>query len=369
MANFKELLSGVSLTEEAKTSIQEAWDTQITEAKKEVSAQLREEFSQKFEHDKSVLVESLDNFLRDKISAEITEFAEDKKALIAERVKYKTQVKEHAKLLNTFIAKQLSAEISEFRSDKVKMKENMEQLENFLVDKLSEEIKDFRKDKQALVEQRVKLVTEGKKHLEESKNKFISKAATLIESKINSILNNEIRQYRADIIAARENDFGRRIFESYAAEFMTSYLNEGSEVKKLSKGVQEANDKMAQLQEALAEQKKLTESTKTELKVAKDLAERNRVMNDLCAPLGKEKRKVMEELLSSVHTHKLVESFKKYLHAVLNESAPSIKSRSLNESIITEVTGDKTQKLTTQGDNSLDVELEQIRILSGIQSR
>jgi hypothetical protein len=43
----------------------------------------------------------------------------------------------------------------------------------------------------------------------------------------------ELNQLQEDIKVARENNFGRRIFEAYAAEFGATHLNEKAEVRKL----------------------------------------------------------------------------------------------------------------------------------------
>ena len=54
---------------------------------------------------------------------------------------------------------------------------------------------------------------------------------------------------KEDIDTARKNDFGRKIFESFASEYGTSYLNENSETAKLIKVVDMKNK---QLDEAKA---------------------------------------------------------------------------------------------------------------------
>src|SRR5690606_22755362 len=102
---------------------------------------------------------------------------------------------------------------------------------------LAEEVKELHADKKALVEQKVKLVIEGKKEIEETKKKFVENAARLVEGNVNQLLKRELEQYRNDIKSARENDFGRRIFEAFAGEYMASYLNEGTVAKKLQKEI------------------------------------------------------------------------------------------------------------------------------------
>ena len=117
-----EILSeSVGLTEEVKAQIAGLWEAKITEAREEVAATLREEFARKFEHDKGVLVESMDRFLNDKIRVELEEFADDKRKLVAERIAYKSKVVEHTGMLNKFITEAVAKEMKEFHSEKKAM--------------------------------------------------------------------------------------------------------------------------------------------------------------------------------------------------------------------------------------------------------
>lgn len=353
------------MADEAKTLIQEAWEAQISEAKEHISAELREEFSRKFQHDKAVLIESLDNFLRDKLEAELQDFAKDKQSLVAEKVQYKAKVKEHVSKLDDFIVNQLAKEVKGLREDKKAMKENVAQLESFLIHKLSEEIKDFRRDKQALVEQRVKLVSEGKKQIAEAKESFIKQAAKLVESTINSALTKEISQYKKDIVAARENDFGRRVFEAFVAEYMTSHLNEGSEISKMKKVLESKESQIKVMEGKIAEKQTLVENANRELNVTKDRLVRTKTMSKLLAPLGKDKRQVMEELLQTVETRKLNEAYDKYLPAVLNETVKTSQPKKLLSESLVVRDGNKPQP-ERFGDDSLAAEIEKLKGLAGI---
>ena len=44
-------------------------------------AELREEFASKYEHDKGAMVEAIDSMISERLSEEMTEFAEDRKQL------------------------------------------------------------------------------------------------------------------------------------------------------------------------------------------------------------------------------------------------------------------------------------------------
>lgn len=368
--DLKKILSeSAGVSGEMQQQITEVWEAKMNEARAEITATLREEFAKKFEHDKQVFVESMDSFLTDKIRVELEEFAEDKRALAEERVAYKSKVKEHTDLLNKFIVNQVAKEVKELRADKVRMNENVKQLENFLLKQLSEEIREFRSDKRELMEQKVKMVKEGKQHLAETKAKFVKRAAQVVESSINKALRNEMSQFKDDIKVARENDFGRRIFESFVGEYLTSYLNEGTEVSKLQKVLESKEQQIAALAEESKSKEKMLESLNSKLNVAKDRISRDKVMAGLLAPLSKDKKAVMNELLESVQTKDLEKAFNKYLPAVLNESAPKAKnqaSRPLVESSkLSEKTGNRAPAKALQ--ESQSHELDELKILAGLK--
>ena len=57
---IKPLLDSDLINEETRTQIEEAWASKLVESKEQVKVELREEFAQRYEHDKSVMVEALD---------------------------------------------------------------------------------------------------------------------------------------------------------------------------------------------------------------------------------------------------------------------------------------------------------------------
>ena len=367
--NLDEILSeSAGLSEDLKGQLSGLWESKITEARAELSATLREEFARKFEHDKGVLVESMDRFLTDKIRAELEEFANDKRQLVAERIAYRKKLAEHTSLLNSFITEAVAKELKEFRSDKAAMNKNFGKLENFLLKQLAEEIHEFRADKQALVEQRVKMVADGKRHLQEAKRKFIQRAAQVVESKIENTLKREITQFKDDIRAARENEFGRKMFESFAAEFMTSYLNEGTALRKMQKVLESKEAEMKALKETVQKSKHIVESMDVKLKATQDLVERQRVMNELLAPLSKDKKRVMTELLESVQTKNLQNAYNRYLPSVLNEAVNSKTAERafLNESSLTAKTGNRAV-VAQPAESDEAVDLNKILSLAGIK--
>jgi len=330
---LKELLESDLLDENTKASIQEAWETNLIEAREAVANELRDDFANRYESDKSQLVEAMDNMLSDAIKTEITEFADDRKGLIEARVAYKQHMSNHTNALNNFVMETLQKEIVELREDRNKQFDNFNKLEGFVLKQLSNEIAEFNEDKKSLAEAKVTLIASGRQKLDEAKQRFIKRAAKTIEQVVESALRGEMTQLKEDIKAARENNFGRQIFESFAAEYMTSYLAEGTEVRKLNRTIEEQQQNITSLTES-------KDTANVEVKKLNDKIGRDKIMGELLTPLAKSKRGIMEELLESVQTKNLKGSFQKYLPAVLNET---VSRKETSKVALTEKTGDKVQ--------------------------
>ena len=203
---------------EIKESIEQAWERKILENRAQVSQQLREEFAQKYEHDKSTMIEAVDRMVSDQLQAEINEFADDRKQLAEMKVKYATKISESAQVMKTFVTRQLANEIKELHEDQMQMVHKFGILENFVVEALAQEITEFYKDKQDLAETKVKVLREGRQEIKKVKEQFVQRAAAMVENVVNSGLRSEITSLKEDIDAARKQEFGRKLFEAFAAE-------------------------------------------------------------------------------------------------------------------------------------------------------
>jgi hypothetical protein len=343
---IKPLLDAGIINEDTRTAINEAWETKLNEARESIRSELREEFAQRYEHDKSVMVEALDNMVTEALSAEIQEFAEEKQALAEDRVKFKKHMTEGAARFDQFMVTKLAEEIKELREDRKQYQNSIAGLEKFVVKALSEEIQEFEQDKKAVVEARVRLVGEAKQKLGELKAQFIAKSARLVKEAVATNLETELVQLKEDIQIARENMFGRRLFEAFAGEFAVTHLNENKEIAKLQSAVQR---KERQLQEAKAIMGKtamLVESKEKEIKIIKESQDRKAKLNDLLKPLNEEKAAVMSELLENVQTDRLQNAYEKYLPAVLNNSPVKKQAKAVLSESRSEVTGDKTAKVS-----------------------
>lgn len=362
---FKKLVESGMISEDIKSEIETAFNQKIQENRDQITAELREEFAQKYSHDKGIMVEALDKMVSERLAAEMAELAEDKKSLIEAKVAYQQKMTKDSKVLESFVMSQLGRELVEFQSDRKKVAENFSKLEQFIVTALAKEINEFAQDKKDLAEAKVKLVREAKVKFEEVKNKFIKRSAAIVEETVAKTLTSEMKQLKEDIESARQNAFGRRLFEAFAQEFSTSYLNEKSETAKLLKILEKKDMELAEAKAAVTEKSKLVESKEREIRVAQDIAMRKEVMAELLAPLNADQKGIMKELLESVQTVKLNEAFDKYLPAVMEGGMKKVSKAPAKEMLSesAEVTGDREQKQPQVGlDNILD-----IRKLAGLK--
>jgi hypothetical protein len=400
--SIKSELEEFQMDRKAVSRQREKLDKAVKEAKTHYRSKLKEK------------VDLLNSFVLKQLSEEMAEFTDDRKAVDAQRVKlakavaeakalYKKKVSEHTAVLQGFVLKQLKEEMDEFTQDRrllqeqrVKMekqlreakigynkqlKERTKALESFVLKQLTNEMKEFNEDKKQLVESRVKLVAEGKKKLEESRSAFIKRAATLVEQTIESTLKAEMSQFRDDLKAARENNFGRRIFEAFAAEYMASYLAEGTEIKKLQHEKAGVEQKLAEAISAVKKQQMVLTEAKSRIKKAEDNALRTKVLNECLKPLARDKRVIMEELLADVRTDNLKDAFHKYLPSVLGETAGPrkdgrkklVENNSIPQRKPVAVTGNRNNRLTEASLNektdtaTFDAELDQFKMLAGIK--
>jgi hypothetical protein len=368
---IKPLLESGLIKEDVAQSLNEAWEAKLLEARQQVRAELHEEFAQRYEHDRSVMVVALDKMISESLSTEIQEFQTERKAMNEDRVKNQVKMRENTTKFNDFMVKKLAEEISELRSDRKIQLENQDKIERFVKFALAREIKEFAEDRQAVVEAKVKLVREGRKTLNKLKDKFIHESADRIKEFVAGNLKGELSTLKEDIKQARENNFGRKLFEAFASEFSVTHLNEKVETRKLLNQLRLKDSELAESTKLIAEANKLVESKNREVKIIKESTQREKTMNSLLAPLNKDKSELMTTLLESVQTEKLKNAFDKYLPSVLNngnvDSKEKANKTALNESkVISEVTGDKSAvKVVEEFDENTDNVIE-LKRLAGL---
>jgi hypothetical protein len=363
---LKPLLDSGIINEDTQQALNEAWEAKLVEAKEVVRAELREEFAQRYQHDKQVMVEALDRMVTESLQSELEEFATEKQKLAEDRVKFKTHMMESSTKFNDFMVGKLAEEIRELREDRKQYENSVGKLESFVIKSLAEEIQEFEQDKQAVVETKVRLIAGAKQKLAELQQNFVARSAELVRESVTRKLESEMTQLKEDIQIARENMFGRQLFEAFASEFAVTHLNENKEIRKLQAVVAAKEQALAEARAEAESAAMIVESKDKEIRVIRESTERRDTMANLLNSLNKEKAAVMSELLESVQTAKLQSAFEKYLPAVLNNTAAAVapKKAMLAEGRVA-VTGDKTAKTNAEGSESINNVIE-LKRLAGL---
>jgi hypothetical protein len=358
---LKTLFENDVVSEEVRADIEEAWNVKVKENRLEATAELREEFAKKYEHDKTTMVEAIDVLVSEKLAEEIAEFADDRKQLAEARAKYAVKMRENADLMKNFVVESLAKEVTELHSDQKQMASKFNMLEEFVVEALANEIAEFNEDKKDLAETKVRLVREAKSQFAKVKQNFIAKSAGKVSSIVENTLKGEMTQLKEDIETARKNDFGRKLFEAFASEYANSYLNENSEVAKLMKVVSLKDKQLSEAKRTVEEKQSLVESKNAEVKKMVTESERKNKITSLTEPLSKGQREIMEDLLESVQTAKLSSAFDKYLPAVIDGKSPAKKAKITEGK---EITGNR--ETTTNVSSKADENVVDIRRLAGL---
>jgi len=355
---IKPLLDSNLITEETRQEITEAWEAKLSEAREQARAELREEYAGRYEHDKSVMVEALDKMVTESLTAEIQAVSAEKQSLAEDRVRFQGKMKESAQKFNGFLVTKLAEEISELRKDRRMHTEGLAKLENFMVHALAREIQEFAADKRDVVETKVRLVREARAKLETLKTRFVKESAQKMSQAVSRHLKEELGQLQEDIKVARENNFGRRIFEAYASEFGATHLNEKAEVRNLYAMLEGKNKQLKKAIEVSQHAKVVVESKEREIRMIKESNQRQDLMQELLSPLNQEKAEVMRNLLESVQTTRLKNAFEKYLPAVLEDR--SVKASKVITENVSVATGDKTVPSSQQEDRSNVIDLKRL---------
>lgn len=338
----KKLFEAGLLSESDQKALQESFDARVadalTEAREQAVAQVRQEMSERFEHDKSKLVEAVDRLLTDVVQKyeagradEVSKLREAQSryqaAMVEMKTAYRNRIKEHAKVLETFVMNKLSAELGEFNEDKnavadmrlklaatlaenkeankARLKEHMSLMRKFVVEKLDGELRSLRSQQQALSEQKIELETKVASDRQKMQETYTARLAQ-IDKFVVGKLAEELSEFQADKRAL---------------------------VEKRVELVAEARKKLAETQRNFVARAaklvdvKVTEALKGELKQLHEDLERNRQNM-----LG---RKMFEAMVAEFQASYYSEGTEvKRLERVLAEQAETLKGlqTKLNES-------------------------------------
>jgi len=352
---LKPLIESGILNEETREVLEAAWATKLDEARDAIRAEIREEMANRYSHDKATMVEALDRMVSESLTAEVEKIAAERNAIAEDRVRFTQSLMAKAATFEDFLNESLAKEIAELHADRAAIKVATSKLDEFVTEGLRKEIVEFAEDKADLARAKVQLVVEGKTKLKALKESFIKRASALVQEATDNTLRTELKQLKEDIQEAKENNFGRRIFEAFATEFTSTHLNERAEIKKMQSFIARMERQLSEARDAkeLAEAK--AEAKSTEIKRINESMERTRKIDELMKPLSKEKANVMKQLLESTPTDRLEAAFKKYLTPVMEGKASAPAKTVVTESKTSAVTGDRATKTEQTSNNVFDI--------------
>lgn len=348
---LKPLIESGMLNEEAQAQIEEAWNSKVSAVREEVETEMRSEFANRYEHDKAKMVEALDRMVTESLTTEISEIAEEKAKVSEDRAKTVAKLSEQANKFENFLTHVLTKEIKEFREDRKATKAALGKLEGFVAEGLTKELAEFQEDKQDLIATKVKLVAEAKDKFADLKKDFVTRSGQAISEAVDNTLRAEITQLKEDIAEAQKNNFGRKLFEAFASEFAVTHLNENAEMRKLKSQIDEMQQSLEEANKVAEEKSAIVESKEATITAINESIARDKTLNELLAPLSKDKASVMFDLLESVTTSKLKASFDKYLPTVMDNGRKSNMLNESNQSITSEVTGNRAAKALESNDD------------------
>lgn len=349
MSKLEKFLKESSLSAEAKQLIQEAWN----EEKADVAAEIRQEMKSRYNEDMAKLTESVEAMITNIATTELSEVYAEKRKLVEDRVKVRQSLNTFSAFANGVIAE----EVKTMRQEAKHIKEGLNKFMNFSNGILAEELAEFHQEKRQLVESRVKLIAEGSKKIEEAKQTYLKRASEAAAKYIVESTERNLNELKTDIVEAKKNMFGRKVFEAFSDEFHNKQYNESSMLRQLSESVNKKEDEVLSTRLKLAEAKRQVEQANKRVRMMEDSQARSAIVSELTKPLTSQQKQIMESLLATSPTEKLKDDFKKYhksvMNGTLNESAKSSRAvpnraKTLNEGTI--VTGNRDRSFINESE-------------------
>lgn len=392
--DLKQLLETLNITDENKIAVANYLQEQI----KAIKAECYEDFAKKYEADNEKTMNALNLVTNDVIKEEKTKLNVHRKKLIEEKLaiqkerdnlnkeladrtaiikeefskKYndakKALVEKNAKSFNdmvlkvqSFINENVKKEVMDLRSTKRKLSEAIDQFGSFVAEQTQKCVALHRNEARKFDALKVRLVKENAQQMAKTKKAFFIETAKKVQDYVNNQMQVELREFREDLINARKNDFGLKIFETFKNEFKKSYFNEDKVAKGLLESVTKKVNTLKKTINKLDSEKNNLLAENKNLSAVKEKLLRDKIINESISFLSAEKQSMIKNLLTGCKTSELKESIKKYLPAILDEKSKSKINK--NEGILlkenkTILTGDEKRKPSMTLEDRLDPEIE-----------
>lgn len=185
------------------------------------------------------------------------------------------------------------------------------------IKELKEDIERFRDLEAEHAEKLVEAKTEMASQLKGDIDVLIEKLDKFLEIRLTA----ELEELREDVAVVKKNEFGKKVFDAFVAEFKKHYTSDNSAEGKLTETQAQLEDTLAALEDAEKELAKIRRDNK---------------MREVLSPLSGRPREVMEAILKNVDTPMLDEAYKVYVSKVVKEAT-----------VVTETKTEETKKGST----------------------
>ena len=393
MKNIKELLESLNITDENKVAIAKY----MAESIKEIKAECYADLTNKYKVDNKKTIDALNNITNSVIAEEKKKLDLHRKKLIEEKLDFQKKkenldkeladrtevireefskkyeeakqalVKENAECFNNMVAKvqdfindNVKREVMNLRSTKRKVSEAIDKFGSFVSEQTQKCATLHRNEARKYENLKIRLIKENASKLAEEKNKFFAESAKKVEEFVNAQMQQNLKEFREDIIDARKNDFGKRIFETFKNEFKKSYFKEDKVAKGLLESVSKKVNKLEATIKKLDADKNTLLAENKNLSAVKEKLLREKIINEGISFLSSEKQSMMRNLLVDCKTSELKESIKRYLPAILDGKSKSKinKSESILKENKTLLTGAESRKSSMKIEETLAPEIE-----------
>lgn len=345
---LEEILKSELLSEDTKKEMRKQFGVFV----EGVRDQAKKELAEQYKKDRERLINATDKMITESIKSNLNEFAEEFKNLDRLKQKASKAIVEADKKANQKVGKAITF------------------LESKLTNALGDELKDFVEDRKVERQAVMSTIKEAKERSEREHQEFVKKGAKMIDYIIEKEVKTLLKSLHKDIIAARQNNFGRKIFEAYVSEFENSLFSHDVHSKKLKTTVESTQKKYNQLKESaraeIVRLRKETADKNSQIIQLKETTERSVKTARLLKNLRGESREQMRNLLESAPVGKLESTFKKFLPVVTEtkQNAPTRKERPLQSLH----TGDKrTLTEAAQGDDETDEDIVLLQRRAGLK--
>jgi hypothetical protein len=231
------------------------------------------------------------------------------------------------------LALEVRAELVErYTKDREALVESVDTLVTAMLrDELTELKEDIASFRDLEVEFAARLISE-KKVLAEQLGTELDQVVDKLDLFLEARIEEEMSELKDDLVIVKENQFGRKIFDSFMSEFNRSFVDEESLFNKIAV----LEDKLSDAED------RLFESEQSEQK-----ANRTKKLDEVLAPLSGVKREQMSMILQNVETRKLQEAYNRFVGRILKEEAKPETTQSLTEST-------KKQSVVKTGDTLVE---------------